>query len=80
MGENQVVNKVNDLFHLQESIDWEQKANQIVKEFGTLRYYEGQRTALQNLFGKIDEDADELLSERLEKIEAMIDIYNETTT
>lgn len=77
MEENQVVTKVNELFHLQESMDWEQKATQIVKEFGSLKYYEGQRTALQNLIGKIDEYADEMLSNRLDKIEAMIEIYND---
>ncbi len=80
MEENKVVTKVNELFHLQESIDWEQKSIQIVKEFGSLRYYEGQRTALQNLIGKIDEDTDEMISYRLEKIENMIDIYNEKNT
>ena len=77
MEEQQIVTKVNELFHLQESIDWEQKANQIVKEFGSLKYYEGQRTALQNLIGKIDEYTDEMLSNKLDKIEAMIDIYND---
>jgi len=77
MEENKVVTKVNELFHLQESIDWEQKATQIVKEFGSLKYYEGQRTALQNLIGKIDEDTDDMLSNKLDKIEAMIDIYND---
>lgn len=77
MEENKVVTKVNELFHLQESIDWEQKATQIVKEFGSLKYYEGQRTALQNLIGKIDEDIDDMLSNKLDKIEAMIDIYND---
>ena len=77
MEENKVVTKVNELFHLQESIEWEQKATQIVKEFGSLKYYEGQRTALQNLIGKIDEDTDDMLSNKLDKIEAMIDIYND---
>lgn len=76
MEENNVVTKVNELFHLQEGIDWEQKATQVVKEFGSLKYYEGQRTALQNLIGKIDEDTDDMLSNRLKKIEAMIEIYN----
>ncbi len=80
MEENKVVTKVNELFHLQESIEWEQKATQIVKEFGSLKYYEGQRTALQNLMGKIDADTDEMLSDRLEKIDAMIEIYNEKYT
>lgn len=77
MEEQQIVTKVNELFHLQESKDWEQKAIQILNEFGSLRYYEGQRTAVQNLVGKIDEDTDEILSNRLEKIEEMIDIFND---
>jgi hypothetical protein len=77
MQETEIVSKVNELFHLQQDKDWEQKSRQIVLEFGNLRYYEGQRTALQNLIGNIDADTDELLANKLEKIEAMIEIYSE---
>lgn len=67
-----LVRKINELFHLQEDKEWEKKSIQLAQLYGKLNYYEGQRTALQNLIGRIDADTDDLLSGKLEKIEQLI--------
>lgn len=72
-----LVKKINELFHLQEDKEWEKKSIQLAQLYGKLNYYEWQRTALQNLIGRIDADTDDLLSGKLEKIEQLISSIHE---
>jgi len=72
-----LVRKVNELFHLQESKIWESRAIEIIRIFLELKTLEGGLDALRKLRGNRNGLDDFSVGERIESIEKRIGLITD---